>query len=462
MLKPLLDFSSPFFSAAIVVNPKQGVGERRYPLWFSGSPVVARQGRNLTEVNGFTGSTEDISFESLSYVESVSVELGLAYVPVLSASLTPPFHEAKKLLDSEIIEWATSALEIQFGYTTGVGGISPPFRGLIQAPDISYGGDITINLKAQGASGYFLDTTGLVGVFDSKAGIDHINDFAKKLGVERDADLLDDSTAQLLLAPRAVISATKSYLGAIYEIARACGCWLDLSNNKLRLVSMAAIVLREPVAELRLFDFPAGRLTTSFYPILSASSDTTGVYLSSYSKTAIRRALDKTTKTEFEAEMNPASAPAQTKGQQVGYDRKDYAESSRIEQADDQTDEAASRVNQEAAKAMNALVSADGSGIELEVETLGAPNLLPGQNVRVTGLGKRLDDVYTIFSVSHQLSGGGFSTRLTLKQNSGRLTLAVQNAIPARVFGQPPTLDGKRDEQLDSRLYISAPTRAGA
>jgi hypothetical protein len=57
----------------------------------------------------------------------------------------------------------------------------------------------------------------------------------------------------------------------------------------------------------------------------------------------------------------------------------------------------------------------DSSGIVLEVETLGMPEILPSNVVDVTGMGKRFDSKYTVFSVTHSLGSAGSSTKLELR-----------------------------------------------
>lgn len=455
MLASNYDFSSPFFKAAIIVNPGKGPQETRYELWFqnSAAPITVNIGQGLL-IDGYTGGDQSgkLSLSTLSIVTDVSIELGLGYIPQLSATLAPTFEDGRKLLDSEVIEWSTSALEIQFGYTNSVA--SPAFRGIIGQPNFSYGTDISIGLTAQGVAGYFLNTTGLKGVFESKSRLDHINDLAQKLGILRDPSKdndVDEKSLSLLNQEVPLISGTKSYLANIYDLARASNCWLDLSENRLKLISMTKLPTEEPKATLRLYDFPDGRIGpgagpggTGVYPILSASSETVGIYLSSYSKKAVMEAINRTTKTETTGELDPSKVTTQQKGDALP-NNESSKQSDSAQPAKDQTDDGASKVQQQADTAMQALSSTDSSGINLEIETLGIPDILPRQNVNVVGLGTRIDGKYTVQKVVHKLSSSGYTSTLTLLQYSAKLAAALGGALAVGAPGQkpsaPPLLD---------------------
>lgn len=134
-----LDFYAPFFRAAIVTSDGQ-----RYPLW--------------TQVPGSElrreGSLSDTPV-SLGYLQSVAVELQLAGVPRITAVLTPPFDEARRILNSRLVEWTMSTLQVEFGY---VGPnkvvLSPLYEGIILPPGIQLGADVSITITAQGTAGF--------------------------------------------------------------------------------------------------------------------------------------------------------------------------------------------------------------------------------------------------------------------------------------------------------------------
>lgn len=445
---PQYDFSSPFMRATIITDIETAE-ETRYPLWFQGDSTAVSVPAVSQRVNGTTAASDDeLDFGTLGFVSDVSVQLSLGYIPNISVTLTPPLDLARKFIDSRLIEWATSVLEVQVGYATGPNGpvISPPFQGIIQAPDLDFGGDITIGLKGVGTAGYYLSATGQAGVTAEKPRIEIINDFAQALKISRGKgaapffeDAIDPQTSKLLQQPKTVVTSTQSKLAVIYEIARQSGCWLDLTGNTLRLVSMQQLVLSESKAVLAFFDFN-GKLgpnasTPGVYPILGASSETTGIYLGQYSKQALQTAVDRTKKEVQEQKLEPQKAAATQKGAVANKD-KSAETSARVEQSPDQTDQAVGSVRETAAAAMQALETTDGPGVKLEIETLGAPDLIPAMNVDVRGLGKRIDGRYTIFEVKHSVSNSGFSTSLTLYQSNAQLRKALQAQLGSSLFNQ--------------------------
>ena len=134
------DYYSPFFSAVIITRE----GER-YPLWTNagGSEDTAREG--------------DDEALSLAFLESISVELELGFVSKITATLVPPFQAARQLLNSEIIEWSSSVLQVQFGYVGGAPDgvvLSPVYEGVILQPQIQLGADTSITINAQGTGGF--------------------------------------------------------------------------------------------------------------------------------------------------------------------------------------------------------------------------------------------------------------------------------------------------------------------
>ena len=456
---PNYDFSSPFMRVTLIVNPRQG-NEIRYPLWVQGDATAVTAPAISVRLNGTTGAgdAENLTLDTLSFVSDVTVDLAVGGIPTIAVTLNPPFDVGRKFINSDLIEWGTSALEVQFGYATGPDGpvISPPYVGIIQTPDVSFGSDISISLKALGQAGYFLVSTGEAGVLLRRSRLEHINALASSLDVPRGEDLLNEDSTKLLSFEETIITSTQSSLAIIYEIARKCGCWLELSENKLRLISMAKMVLAAPVAILSYFDFPDGKLgpgsaSPGFYPILSASSEGDQVYLGHFAKKGFQTALDKSTKTAQTSEQNPEDTSAQSKGD-VLPDNKSTKRSKRVEQPKTKTDAAAGNNQKEAEAAQEYNTATTGSGLQLTVETLGFPDIIPGMNVAISGLGSRIDAPYSVYAVKHSLSSSGFTTSLTLMQNSGKLSEALQQAFPGTVFGQsnPVTPVASPASQLDT------------
>lgn len=462
-LSPQYDFSSPFMRASIIVNPRQA-NERRYPLWFQGDKSVVSAPAISPLLNGYTGgdSSSTLTFDTLAFVSDVSVDLGMGVIPTISMTITPPLDLARKFIDSELIQWSTSALEVQFGYVLGQNEpiISPPYVGITSAPDVSFGTDISITFKAAGRAGFYLASEGASGIKVKKPRIEHVNDLVKAVGAKRGTDVLDEVAKQNLKTEEEIVTATQSYLNLIYEIARKCGCWLDLSKDEVRLVSFSQLVVSEPKAILAYFDsvgaYGPGSTSPGVYPILSASSNSSFLYMGHYAQDAIQKAQDKSAGTKTtEGKQEAKDAASQSKAQPAKKDKQSRS-SKRTAPPASKKDTDAATAKQDAEVEMQHTQTDAGSGLELEVSTLGFPDILPGMNVEVIGLGKRIDAPYSVFKVSHKLSASGFETSLNLKSTSGKLTLALQQAFLNAKFGQnaPVTPIASPAGQLDTQKDV--------
>lgn len=105
-------------------------------------------------------------FGALAFVSEINVNLKMGDNAALSLVLTPPFEDALKFMQSELVRFGNGRLEVEIGYTTGTftgGGATTatmlPFSGFLQKPDISIGSDITITLHALGV-GYQMNVVG--------------------------------------------------------------------------------------------------------------------------------------------------------------------------------------------------------------------------------------------------------------------------------------------------------------
>jgi len=129
------DYFNPFVAAAI--NTTDG---ERYPLW------TAEQ----------LGADPNAAFVgSMAWLQQVQIEMQLGEVPMISATLTPPYRAGQAFLNSPLIEWGGSTLDVQFGYASGTGVVlSPTYSGILLKPEVSLGADFTITLKAQGTGGF--------------------------------------------------------------------------------------------------------------------------------------------------------------------------------------------------------------------------------------------------------------------------------------------------------------------
>jgi len=428
LVSPGYDFSSPFATATIVTE--QG---ERVPLWYA--PPEARPERGT---NAFP------------YVTEITAKITLANIPILTARLTPPYDDLIAFLDSALVEWGTSKLEVQFGYATGLQGpvLSPVLSGILLKPDVQVSVDGSIVLNAQGLSTFNIA---------SQAGARLLRGTRQAI-VERlllgpdpqnPRDLyLDDD--EMIRAPAEVRSA---WNGRTIEIQQAgvsdwqwiqtlvweCRAAFYMVGNSMKVFPRDTRATERPTRHFVYYDYPGGQLGPSAadgptYPILSMSSPSMGIYLPGYLRGSVlqgassetrgadRRVVDDSTVrmgrtgsggvNERPSASNPGTGP-QAEGLEVFPG-----------QAAD------ARVREQVGAAQ--LDFAQRAGIRMEVDTLGVPDLLPGETVSVSGLGIRLSGPhYMIFEVLHTVGTGGYSTHITQYANvSETWTRALPGAGP--------------------------------
>lgn len=103
---------------------------------------------------------------ALAFVSEVNIKYKLGDNADISLVLTPPFEDGLKFLQSDLIRFGTGRLEVEIGYTTGTfdgpgatKATQLPFTGFLQKPDVSIGSDIVITLHALGV-GYQMNLVG--------------------------------------------------------------------------------------------------------------------------------------------------------------------------------------------------------------------------------------------------------------------------------------------------------------
>lgn len=442
------DFYSPFMAASIVT--RDGT---RYPLLPSAeTPPVSSQAVKLTGLSATGGESQEVEF--LPYLTSMNITLDAGYVAQLSATLNPPYLEGRKLLDSTAVEYGSSHLEVQFGYSAGRGNssmvaISPTFKGLITKPDISFGTDITIQFNAQGTGGYTLATTGMTGIpIDGKGQTyqQYLQSICDKMKLKLDVTAIQSDQLVYTLfstVPRIFSYGNETYYSIIYESARDCACYVYFTDDTVRIVPMKQVLNSEPVAEFVLFDYVDGKIGPEFgrYPILSVSTEHAGIFLDPTTRKLIQEGLDpKTGKlktnevsaektavaTNTDGDLQPSEGPTGVPVQEAG-----QARSTRPPTEGESTKD-------QMAADFQSLYGSGSMGIKLEIETLGIPDILPLQNIKVTNVSqKRIDGNYTVMTVKHSLSSSGFTTNLTVIQNATKLWDTVGTTPLGSILSAP-------------------------
>lgn len=418
------DFYSPFFRAAIISDPRNREGSR-WPLWTFGSPENSKRLSQDPSVNGLN---------ALAYCTEVSVKLNLGYIPELTATLEPPFQDARKFIDSPLVEWTQSLLEVMIGYTNGpdYAVLSPIFEGNIQQPEVSIGTDASITLKAIGHGQSLAIKEEISRTFSKTSRLDMISEALKPFGLTVDSSMVSGAELTALNTKEtSTFTSNQSAWFFALQLAKTCRCWLYTENTTVKLIPWDAAYGASPKFKFTLFDHPNNgviRPSTGDFPILSFSTSTPAVYLAGATKALRLHGYDsKTREVKTQTVTDATEAPKRSGDGPVDV-------SKAPSEGDLFPENTADPAQLERAKAAFRTAQT-GMGVRVEVETLGIPDLFPGALVAITGVSKnRLDGNYLVFDVTHTVSSGGFTTRFTgitnIAQLAGQLGFGTPAANP--------------------------------
>lgn len=426
MTRPTYDFYSPFVSATIVTSSNQ-----RVPLWM---------------VQGQQAATQTmLAQRDRPYLQEVSVKLNLGGMPVITARLTPTYEQGIEYLNTSLSDWSSSLLEVVMGYSTGGtrGGavLGPAYTGLLLKPDIQIGTDISVTLNAQGAGNFNLTTTGSTETYTGTReqiinqllrGPDSSNPSRLRLDLNevrrsQDQDVQRAFFTDQLSLPLGGRTAWQHVSSLIWETR----CWMYVDGDFVRVIPRSFAFTQTPKYFLAAFRFgTAGELgpASQVFPILSASSPTMGAYLpGALAGLAIPGTNPRTREATGQQinERNSASARAQdgtarpNEGARAISPGQNNGQGAVANGVQVMPVEAAETSASSQAQAARAEWEAQGSsvGIRLELETLGIPDLVPGDVVTVQGLGIRVDGNYATMEVTHTASTGGMTTKMTAVKN---------------------------------------------
>jgi len=458
------DFYSPFVSAALI-SPK---GER-VPLWTN--ILDGSGGGKNVDATKFTAELTR-GLVSFPFLESLTIELNLSYLPRMVAVLTPPMRDAQKFLESPLVEWGQSTLQAIIGYSSGTESgavLSEPFEALVLKPDISLGVDSTITLNAQGVAGYDATVAQAPTVHNNKSRRQILIDTAAGVGttkraLEMDFEDVDDLSkveagtaafktqkeAKKLLDQTVTVSqGWKTDWMFMLQIARDARCWLGLGQdgNTVTLFPIGGHLASAPKYTLRFFDFVGGRLgpkerndigATSEtensksqggdFPILAVSSPSSSVWLPGATKALVTSGIESSTGKTVTKVYNEKNAAPEAA---TGGGATQIASNPNQPGADPKTGlggaPLAKNINfkDTDAAAKSAFATDFKMGIKLQVTTLGMPRILPGDVVAIRGVGARFDWNYGVFQVRHNIGASGFTTELELISNTSAILASL-------------------------------------
>ena len=437
------DFYSPFVSATIITRKGDRVPLRTNV--FDGK--VTSAGNKIKDIK------EMLGLVSLPFLENLRVDLDLSMLPTITATLTPPFNDARNFIDSILMEFGQSELEVIFGYSSGTPDgpvLSTPLTALIMPPSVQLGHDVIITIRAIGTAGHSMATQKRAINLTKKSRLKLIKELAEGTDPDHKRDVeVDDSevtegrSRTLLDADSEFSPGGKSDWNSIAEIARDCGCWSVLENNKLKLIARSVSLALTPKYRLRLFDFDSGIVGPSNgdFPILSLSSPSAAVWLPGstaalVSNRGIRSSDQSPTFKKYEPEEKGIgggqAGPTADKDNPVPDPKSGEGGGMFLGDANSKAldNMASSKYAEDQFK----------TGIKMEVETIGIPKIFPGDVVSVRGVSKRFDWNYGVFHVSHTIGHGGYLTRLTLISNTAAV---LANALKSQMTVERVEAEGK-------------------
>lgn len=424
------DFSGPWVAARI-----RDIDGNLFPFW-------TNLGGSESDRPQIPGGDE---LQALAFLQGVEVRLQQGGAPpIITANLTPPYREGIQFINSDLISGANrNLLEVQFGYVGGTGSagsvLSPVFVGVLDNPDVTIDVDVQITLHAQGIGGWSMGRQHGSRV-SRRSASGEANESRRQLMrriLSRHNVGTDFSDADSNSEARAALDAVVTYAQggktdwmALWELATQARCQMSLVGDTLFFFARENRQSSEPTRRFRLYDYPGGRLqgltiqpgatgqTTGEYPILSFSSPSSAVYLPSSQFGTFMSDIDDRSRVrrsvQITQETDPVPGSAEGDGSVDGSpnnpaptEEGDGGEVLPGDPADPDTRVAASEEHARSAHL----------GIRLEIETIGIPDIFPGEVVRVAGGGWRFDEHnWMVFEVNHNI-GDGFTTNLVLQSN---------------------------------------------
>jgi hypothetical protein len=429
------DFLNPFMAVALLTAKGQ-----RVPLWTNTEDPGG--GHILTPAQ-IRSEFDDIT--SIPWVSEVQVTTNLGGYPIITVTLTPPYRDAIRLLDSNLMEWGRTLIEVQLGYifgTQGLPNLSPVYRGVTTKPEIQLGAETVIKLHAHGVGAYSMvrNERGLiVNGQTRKFVLDKLiegnqegdspgikNPSGKNFSLNTEAfDKATDSEINAEQKKRWTeekinfAQGYKSDFQAVMDLCLEALCWPVFIGSELHIIARGNLD-DAPQFVLSLFDFENGTVgpSTGVYPILGATSPTMHVYMPpeqfGLRQSSIKSAKVRDPKTkEPEVEEKIVGDIGQPTGggksaQQLGALDPAAGAPAKIADTNNPLEDASAQYEYERSRVQ--------AGVVLQLDSLGIPDIVPGSVINVRGLGVRISGPklgnYAVRQVTHTYNTSGFITSL--------------------------------------------------
>jgi len=430
------DFSAPFVAARIVLP-----GGDVFPLWTNiGGAETSRP---------VVPGTENI--QALAFVQEVQVELDLSGLPKISIQMSPPFEDGMKFLDSPLADGLrVNRIEVQLGYAGGAGDtgsvLSPPFTATLNAPEVTIDTEIQIAMKGQGLGASTLTQGGRVVGRGNEKIIDIVRRLAQGETGERRTLEVDFSSveegsqawSELYKPANEFAQGGRTDWLALWVLAEQTHCMMMVvgPTERGRASTLRWLPKRgenfsgPPTRMYRLYHFKAGQFTSDAeaanlaktvaeMPILSFSCNTEAIWNAVNYQDALNHGVKLAGVDPDAVEPSETTVTVESVGDPV-----DSTEGAQTLEGSDELPDVPVTLpgdpdNSQAVTRAEAEVGAGaGMVVQCQIEVLGDPTVLPGDVVSLGGLGSRFDHrVYHVYTVSHSIGTGGFSTTLMLTSN---------------------------------------------
>ena len=412
------DFFSPWVSVTIVLSDGS-----EFPLW---------QGTGFIE----DGSAAKLEFKgtNLAVLQEVLVEWqGMAYL--MTINLSPNYDDAIKIVDSYLIQTGVTFVVVKMGFlTSGSGPVEQVFNGVIETVDFSIGTEISLTLRTVpmpmvAAKAQESDKQNGQEPWNNMspyAIIKELWEGKKQGGLQYKVTLQaedSDPGIQLLKTEMETFSrGSQTDWAIIRKLVETNHC-VALADGATLLIDshLRSVALAPPVSSFHLFSGGALGGNTYAYPITSVSLKSSDMFARSLqgrlvvgydAKTGLPKkvviALPNSDETGSDLGAQGLPKDSSKPGGGPAPDASVVPEGGAgATLAKDPSDKIKLRRD-----ALSAAINAwKHQGIELEIETLLIPHLVPHISIDVSGLGHRIDGRYWISKLFFQVGPDGGLTR---------------------------------------------------
>ena len=417
-MPPVLDPSG--FMLSVVVIGGDGT---RYPLWTKGAS---------TEEDRSLFRNEKTQFQDLPIVQSVSVDLNRGLNGSVSVELAAPFDLGLELINSDIFVIG-NGIEVRIGYPR-LGRFLPWFRTMAVKPDLTIDGSEGITATLNGQGGAFAAQRAEASrpftgsYYNAMQEIARIHNWL--LRVPADDPNVDLDNDPLYRDRGQFTQGNRSDWVFVQMLARQSLCEAFIAPDPEGQRNTALVVRRVSEGQLGkpryTFLLRGAPDFINSFPVFSFQTAAEGVWLPRGNGQVRTNDIDANNPSQgAEVTVNPDDVSRSNEsGVTDGQVELDGEESELItspetpEQAGERVPASArgTQTPTEVAQT-HAIEEAMRGGLNLTIETIGIPELFPGDVVSIGGAGI-FDGNYGIDGVSHEASGDGWGMTLRLISNA--------------------------------------------